>query len=274
MDLLASASIIASMTERRLPTAYISHGGGPCFFMEWDPPHEWDGLREALASLVGKLPSTPRAIVVITAHWETDVFTIEGGASPGLIYDYWGFPPHTFELTHPAPGDPALAAEIDALLTDAGIDHRVDAAHGWDHGVFIPLKVMDPDATIPLVAMSVRADLDPVAHLELGRALAPLRDRGVFVVGSGFSFHNFAKFGAPEAQIFDDWLQQTMTSDATTRWNALANWTDAPAARIAHAREEHLIPLMVAAGAADDVPARRFFSGRVLNTPTSCWLFD
>ena len=262
------------MTETRLPSAYISHGGGPCFFMDWDPPHEWDGLREALASLIPNLPATPRAILVVTAHWETEVFTVASGEAPGLIYDYGGFPAHTYQLTHPAPGDPALAAEIDALLTAAGIEHRLDDTHGWDHGVFIPLKVIDPQARIPIVAMSVRGDLDQVAHLELGRALAPLRGQGVLIIGSGFSFHNFAKFGAPEAQVFDDWLQEMMTSDATTRWDALAHWSDAPTARIAHAREEHLIPLMVAAGAADDRPARRFFSGRVLNTPTSCWLFD
>ena len=262
------------MTTIRFPSAFISHGGGPCFFMDWDPPHEWDRLREALASLVAGLPATPRAIVMVTAHWETEVFEIAAGSAPELIYDYWGFPAHTYELTHRAPGDPALATEIDALLTAAGIAHRVDPTRGWDHGVFIPMKVMDPDATIPIVAVSVRSDFDPLAHLELGRALAPLRDRGVFIVGSGFSFHNFAKFGAPEAQIFDDWLQEVMTSDAVTRWDALAHWTDGPTARIAHAREEHLLPLMVAAGAADDVPARRFFSGRVLNTPTSCWLFD
>jgi len=257
-----------------MPSAYISHGGGPCFFMDWDPPHAWDGLREALASMLTLLPAQPRAILVISAHWEAEVFTVASGASPELIYDYGGFPPHTYQLTHPAPGDPALAAEIDALLGSAGIEHRLDASHGWDHGVFIPLKVIDPEAQIPIVAMSVRRDLDPVAHLELGRALAPLRDRGVLIVGSGYSFHNFATFGSPEAQVFDDWLQQTMTSDAETRWNGLARWSQAPTARNAHAREEHLIPLMVAAGAATDVPARRFFSGLTMNTPTSCWLFD
>jgi aromatic ring-opening dioxygenase catalytic subunit (LigB family) len=242
--------------------------------MDWNPPHEWDGLREALASLLGLLPAEPRAILVISAHWESEVFEIESAPAPGLIYDYGGFPPHTYELTHSAPGDPALAAEIDALLTGAGIDHRMHPDRGWDHGVFIPLKVMDPEARIPIVAMSVRRDLDPIAHLELGRALAPLREQGVFILGSGFSFHNFATFGSPKAQVFDDWLQGVMTSDARTRWDALAHWADAPTARNAHAREEHLIPLMVAAGAADDVPARRFFSSRVLDTPTSCWLFD
>jgi hypothetical protein len=262
------------MTTTRMPSAFISHGGGPCFFMDWNPPHEWDGLREALASLLTVLPAKPRAILVISAHWESEVFEIESAAAPGLIYDYGGFPPHTYDLTHPAPGDPALAAEVDGLLTEAGIDHRLHPDRGWDHGVFIPLKVMDPEARIPIVAMSLRGDLDPVAHLELGRALAPLRDQGVFILGSGFSFHNFATFGSPEAQVFDDWLQSVMTSDARSRWDSLVHWVDAPTARNAHAREEHLIPLMVAAGAADDVPARRFFSGRVLDTPTSCWLFD
>ena len=257
-----------------MPTAYITHGGGPCFFMDWDPPDAWDGLRAALEGIAPSLPRTPRAIVVNTAHWEAPEVTIASGARPGLIYDYGGFPPHTYELTYPAPGDPALAERIGHLLAEAGIAHRLDPTHGWDHGVFVPLKVMYPDADIPVVALSLRADLDPEFHLELGRALARLRDEDVLVVASGSSFHHFANFGSPRAEDFDRWLNDAVAAPAAERWDALVHWEDAPAARHAHGREEHLIPLMVAVGAAGDGRARTIFRGPVLDTPMSCWLFD
>lgn len=262
------------MPPARLPTAYISHGGGPCFFMDWDPPDAWDGLRAALEGIGPSLPATPTAVVVVSAHWEAPAVEVDSGATPGLIYDYGGFPPHTYELTYPAPGDPALAARIGSLLVAAGIEHRLVPDRGWDHGVFIPLKVMYPEADVPVVAMSLRHDLDPAFHLALGAALAPLRDEGVLLVGSGSSFHNFAHFGSPLAEPFDGWLNDVVALPAAEREHALANWTEAPHARIAHGREEHLLPLMVAAGAADDVPARNIFRGEVLDTPMSCWLFD
>jgi aromatic ring-opening dioxygenase catalytic subunit (LigB family) len=258
----------------RMPAAYITHGGGPCFFMDWDPPHAWDELRASLEAIIPGLPRRPAAIVVVTAHWESPEIAIASGAAPELIYDYGGFPPHTYALTYPAPGDPELAARIAARLADAGIAHRLDDQHGWDHGVFIPLKVMAPDADIPLVAMSVRADLDPEAHLELGRALASLRDEDVLIVASGSSFHHFGNFGSPKAEDFDQWLNDTVVAPDAERWAALVDWESAPYARHAHGREEHLIPLMVAAGAASDAPARTAFRGSVMDTPMSCWLFD
>lgn len=258
----------------KMPAAFIFHGGGPCFFMEWNPVHEWDELRAALEAIGPSLPQRPTAIVVITAHWESPEFAVSTATAPGLIYDYGGFPAHTYQIQYPAPGEPALATRIGGLLDAAGIAHRLDATRGWDHGVFIPLKVMYPDADVPIVAISVKGDLDPVAHLELGKALAPLRDEGVFILGSGASFHNFAAFGSPLATPFDDWLNVVMASPAADRWNALANWTEGPHARVAHAREEHFVPLMVAAGAASDVPARANFRGNLLGTPFTCWLFD
>ena len=258
----------------RMPAAFIFHGGGPCFFMEWDPPHEWDGLRACLEAIGPGLPHRPSAIVVVTAHWESPEFAVSTVAAPGLIYDYGGFPPHTYQIQYPAPGAPALATHISGLLGAAAIEHRVDAERGWDHGVFIPLKVMYPDADVPIVAVSVRGDFDPEAHLELGRALAPLRDEGVLILGSGASFHNFAAFGSPLAADFDDWLNTVVVAPAPERWDALVHWTDGPSARVAHAREEHFLPLMVAAGAASDQPARTIFRGELLATPFSCWLFD
>ena len=257
-----------------MPAAYISHGGGPCFFMDWDPVDEWDELAAALRGIGPSLPATPRAILVITAHWEQRDFAIDSGSAPGLIYDYSGFPPHTYELTYPAAGSPQVAAEVADLLAAAGIAHHLEPQHGWDHGVFIPLKVMFPDADVPVVAMSVRRDFDPAAHLALGAALAPLRERGVLIVGSGSSFHNFAAFGSPLAATFDQWLNDVAVLPDAERRAALADWTSAPSARVAHQREEHLIPLMVAAGAASDAPARTIYRGTVMDTAMSCFLFD
>lgn len=258
----------------RLPSAYITHGGGPCFFMRWDPPDEWDELQAALEAIGPGLPAAPKAILLITAHWEAREIRIASGEHPHLIYDYGGFPPHTYELTYPAPGDPAVAGRVAELLGAAGIDHELDPTHGWDHGVFIPLKVMYPDADIPVVAMSLHRSLDPELHVRIGEALGPLRDEGVFIVGSGSSFHHFANFGSPQAAKFDDWLNDTMVAPADIRRRKLVEWEKAPAARVAHGREEHLLPLHVAAGAASAAPARVAWRGVVMRTPMSCFLFD
>lgn len=256
-----------------MPTAYITHGGGPCFFMDWDPPHEWDSLRSALEYLPQRLPEVPRAILLISAHWESTEVAIASHPSPPLIYDYGGFPPHTYELTYPAPGEPSVASEVAELLDTAGIANRLDPDRGWDHGVFIPLKVMYPDAEIPVVAMSVRHDLDPQAHLEIGKALAPLRSRGIFIVASGSSFHHFGNFGTQHTEIFDKWANDVMDTDPANRWEALRNWESAPSARQAHGREEHWIPLMVAVGAAGDDPAHNIFNDVVMHSRMSSWLF-
>lgn len=263
------------MTTARQPSLYLTHGGGPCFFMEWDPPETWDGLRAALESVPALLPGPPRAIVCVTGHWEADPVAVETAERPPLVYDYSGFPPHTYELTYPAPGSPELAARVVGLLDRAGVPAR-GAERGWDHGVFVPLKVAFPDADVPLVAVSLRADLDPGTHLRMGQALAPLRDDGVLIVGSGSSYHNLRAWGptGTDAGIaFEAWLQDVLPRSGADRAEALTGWLDAPSARIAHPREEHLIPLMVAAGAAGDEPGRAFFSGAALGPPLSCWVF-
>lgn len=244
----------------RQPTLFIPHGGGPCFFMEWNPPDTWDRQRAFLEALPASLPETPKALLVISGHWEEPVFTVQANPSPPLYFDYYGFPQHTYELTWPAPGNPALAARVRDLLEGAGFDAREDAARGFDHGVFVPLKVAFPHAQIPTVQLSLRADLDPRAHLEAGRALAPLRDEGVLIVGSGNTYHNMAVMmqamrsgasGGSQGVDFDRWLTGAVTQDDPgTRQSMLAAWDQAPGARDANPREEHLIPLHVAAGAA------------------------
>ena len=171
----------------RMPTLFIPHGGGPCFFMEWDPPDTWDRHRSFLETPPASLPEKPKALLVISGHWEAREFTVQSNPAPPLLFDYNGFPQHTYELTWPAPGDPALATRVGELLQGAGFETGTDTARGFDHGVFVPLKLVFPEADIPTVQLSLRSDLDPDAHLAVGRALAPLRDEGVLIIGSGLA---------------------------------------------------------------------------------------
>ncbi len=259
-----------------MPAYYIPHGGGPCFFMEWNPPDAWDRMRAFLDGIDAALPARPSTIVVFSAHWEEHEVVVSGGERPDLIYDYYGFPPHTYQLAYDAPGDPTLARRICTLLTDAGIPSRVDDEAGWDHGVFIPLKVMYPEADIPVVSVSLRAGLDPEQHLAIGRALAPLRDEDVLLVGSGMSYHNLRNFSPPDSQRFDAWLDRAFAATGEERDEALRSWEAAPSARTAHPREEHLIPGFVVAGAADPTrPARKVYTDTPMGGATvSGWAFD
>jgi aromatic ring-opening dioxygenase catalytic subunit (LigB family) len=263
----------------RLPTFFIPHGAGPCFFMDWDPPDTWTSMAAFLAGLPASLPARPRAILLVSGHWVAPSFELGGAAHPALIYDYRGFPPHTYQLRYDAPGDPALAAEASAKLMHAGIGTGVDASRGFDHGVFIPLKVAFPDADIAVVPLSVRADLDAAAHVRAGQALAGLRDQGVLIVGSGMSFHNMRAYGNPASlqvsKTFDAWLAETAEAAPAERNARLGDWASAPAARLCHpaGQEEHLLPLMVAAGASCG-PGRQVFSTEVLHTRISAFRFD
>jgi aromatic ring-opening dioxygenase catalytic subunit (LigB family) len=178
---------------------------------------------------------------------------------PPMVYDYSGFPAHTYKVVYPAPGAPELAARVQALISAAGLPARLDAQRGFDHGTFAPLVVMYPNADVPVLQVSMKTGLDPAEHLALGRALAPLRDEGILIVGSGLSYHNLRMFG-PQAkapsQAFDTWLQDTLVSCTPAEREArLLQWASAPSARTAHPREDHLIPLMVAVGAAEADPA-------------------
>ncbi len=260
-----------------LPTLFIPHGGGPCFFMDWDPPDTWKAMGTWLAGLAGTIGVKPKAILVISGHWETPELSLTGSARPQLIYDYQGFPPHTYQLRYDAPGAPALAEQIAALLAKAGFPARVDASRGFDHGVFIPLKLVYPQAEIPVIQLSLKAGLDPRLHIDVGRALQSLRAQGVLIVGSGMSYHNLRGFGpefsAPSDE-FDAWLTGAVcASDAAQRNQALQQWQAAPHARLAHPREEHLLPLMVASGAAGADLGRRIFTGRVMGVRVSAYRF-
>lgn len=264
----------------RLPTFYLSHGGGPCFWMDFPKPfglHAFDPLRDYLAGLLQSLPYRPSAVLVISAHWEEAVPTVGMAAKPGMLFDYYGFPPHTYQLKYPAPGSPEVAARVQSLLMAARIAASADDKRGFDHGVFVPMLIVDPDAKIPVVTLSLKRGLDPAQHLAIGAALVSLRDEGVLIIGSGNSYHNLQSFfdGMPhEAEKFDAWLNSTVTdSDPAKRNAGLTEWEKAPAARLCHPREEHLLPLMVAAGAGgDDIGklALRFVAG---GKAISCFVF-
>lgn len=262
-----------------MPTLFIPHGGGPCFFMEWTmgPANTWERMRAWLEALPATLPEVPKAILVVSGHWETRVPTLQTAPRPPLYFDYYGFPKHTYELTWPAPGSPELAARVGELLAKANIESTTDAERGFDHGVFVPLKVAFPDATIPTVQLSLKQGLDPEEHLAIGRALAPLRDEGVLIVGSGMSYHNMRGFmsggGRSASEHFDAWLAEAVEREPGARRDALVTWSRAPAARESHPREEHLLPLMVAAGAAGEDPGRRIFKDDVMGVIVSAVQF-
>ncbi|MCQ4310523.1 dioxygenase [Pseudomonas stutzeri] len=263
----------------RMPTLFVPHGAGPCFFMEWNPIDAWDKMAAFLNGIATTLPQRPRAIVLVSGHWLELQVKVTASANPELIYDYGGFPAHTYELRYPAPGNPSLAMRLVDLLGEAGIEAGTDPQRGYDHGVFIPLKLMFPEAEVPVVQLSLRRDLDAQAHLDIGRAIAPLRDEGVLIVGSGMSFHNMRGYGDPRfasiSDEFDRWLSEAVASPPAQRDAALQHWTEAPAARLCHPprAEEHLLPLMVAAGAGATSPGRKIFSDRVMHTTLSAYQF-
>ena len=266
-------------TSARMPTWFIPHGGGPCFFMDWSPPDAWNLMADFLKNLASTLPRTPKAIVMVSAHWLEPHFAVTSGAQPELIYDYYGFPPHTYELTYPAPGEPALADQIVRTLNGAGIASAPNSQRGFDHGMFIPLKLIFAEANIPVVQLSLHNSLDPARHLEAGRALESLRDQDVLIIGSGMSFHNMRAYGNPQfspiSDAFDAWLTKAVESSPQERHRLLTQWEQAPGARQCHPprAEEHLIPLMTVAGAASHEAGRKVFSDRVMETTLSAFCF-
>ena len=262
-----------------MPTLFIPHGGGPCFFMDQDfgPPGCWEPMRHSLSSLSADLPQRPQAIVMISGHWEEDKVTLQTASRPGMLFDYYGFPPETYQLNYPAPGAPVLAASIKTLLEAANIPVVVDDQRGFDHGTFIPLMLAFPKADIPVMQISLRRDLDPDFHLRLGQALAPLRQQGILMIGSGMSFHNLRTFFHDHPQVnedamaFDHWLTETITQpDPLDCRHRLQSWHQAPGAQAAHPRAEHLLPLMVVAGAAGHdggkILAHTLISGKPIST--------
>lgn len=238
------------------PAFYLSHGGGPWPYMTGPFREHFARLEASLQALPATLPAPPEAIVMITSHWLGPQFLISTAAAPGMVYDYSGFPEHTYHISYPAPGQPSLAREIGDLLAQAKIPFAYDAERGFDHGSFSLLAVLYPAAQVPVVQISIRRDFDVLAHWQLGQALCSLRLRPVLLIGSGLSYHNLRAFngsGSLASAQFDDWLRRAVIeSKGNARYQALLAWQNAPGARQSHPVEDHLIPLMVIAGAAEN----------------------
>ncbi|MGQ0562456.1 MAG: DODA-type extradiol aromatic ring-opening family dioxygenase [Gemmatimonadota bacterium] len=229
-----------------LPSLFVSHGA-PTLILE-------DGstcrFLRGLSASFGR----PTAVVAVSAHWETDEPCVSAAARPTTIHDFYGFPDALYRMNYPAPGAPALAERAAALLSKNGIANRTDAERGLDHGAWVPLMLMYPAAEIPVLQLSVQAHRDPAHHLAVGRALAPLRDDDVLILGSGGAVHNLRALsrerpGPPAAwaQGFDDWLVEKVEARAIDDLTLYREC--APDAVQAHPRDEHLLPLFVALGA-------------------------
>ena len=246
----------------RLPTFYLSHGGGPWPYMNEEARRPYARLEQSLRELPGQLPRRPEAILVVSGHWEERDFAVMAAAAPPMVYDYGGFPEELYHIHYAAPGSPRLAQRVHSLIQQANLPGQLNAGRGFDHGTYSILAVTHPQADIPVLQVSLRSDLEPETHLRLGRALAPLRDEGVLIIGSGSSYHNLRRFFGPrvrreDAAQFDGWLRQTLVEcTPAQRSERLLRWEHAPAAREAHPREEHLIPLHVVVGAAEQEPGR------------------
>ena len=266
----------------RFSTLFIPHGGGPCFFMDPPPTHPtlWDKMAAYLRGIDGSLGVRPKAVLVISGHWDTAIPTVNTSLPHTLLFDYYGFPEHTYRLTYPASGSAAVAARVRELLAENGTPSDEDAQRGLDHGVFVPFKLIYPNADVPIVQLSLQSDLDPATHLAVGRALAPLRDEGVLIVGSGMSFHNLRSFFVDDPRVnrsaeeFDEWLNDVVTaSQGNHRAAKLKAWQQAPGAVASHPTPEHLLPLLVAAGAAEGDVATRTYSDRLMGKPISGFQF-
>lgn len=260
----------------RMPVYLLSHGGGP-----WP----WvDGMRQQFAltergfrALPDRLPRKPAAILVITGHWEEDMLTVSTAPHPGMEYDYTGFPAHTYSIRYGAPGSPQLAARITELLGQAGFPVQGDAQRGFDHGTFVPVSLMYPDADVPVVMLSLKKSYDPREHIRIGEALQSLRDEGVLIIGSGLTYHNMRGFGrdesTPVADTFERFLSEAIEQEPAKRNAMLADWEQAPHARAAHPREDHLLPLMVVAGAAGADRGRTVFKDHAMKVPMASYQF-
>lgn len=257
---------------------FISHGGGPMPLLG-DPSHT--EMVEHLKMIAKKIKK-PSAIIILSAHWEAKQVTITSAKEPSLYYDYNGFPKESYSIKYPAPSQTQLSNNIHAALTAHDIKAEFDDKRGFDHGMFVPLTIMYPEADIPCVQVSLLNSLDPAEHIKLGEALGDLEDENLLILGSGFTFHNMQAFFAPKTadsvkknESFESWLIDTCTSTGLSeeqRTNKLTNWENAPGARYCHPREEHLLPLHVCYGAAK-AACKTHYELSVLNKKTSMFLW-
>ncbi|NBV41641.1 dioxygenase [bacterium] len=247
--------------ELRLPTYYISHGGGPWPYMNGPMRDAHAQLEAFLKAFPRDVGLMPKGILVISAHWEETKFSVMANPAPTMIYDYSGFPEETYSVRYRAPGSPELAEQVHALLQKRGFVVEMNHTRGYDHGTYVPFSVAFPDENVPIIQLSIHRDYNPEVHLAVGRALAPLREKEILIVGSGASYHNLRDMGSGAkntSHAFDYWLTQSLcTVGSEERSRRLRHWTDAPSARAVHPREDHLVPLFVAVGAAESEPGYR-----------------
>lgn len=257
------------------PVLVISHGAPTLAIDAGDPTHGF------LLGLASTLPA-PRAIVVISAHWEDTAFAVTAASRPETIHDFHGFPDELYRLRYEPPGEPVLARQTAELIKAAGLPSRLDTERGLDHGAWVPLILAWPAAKLPVLQVSLRRGLDASEHLALGRALAPLREQGVLLMGSGGAVHNLRALDWHEASgnaegwalEFRNWLGETLELPADQREGRLAAWQSAPRARQAHPREEHLLPLHTAAAAAGASGASLIHDTWQLGSLSmACWQF-
>jgi len=249
--------------EGRQPTYFLSHGGGPWPYLDGPIRAAYAKLERSLKGLFADSVRLPHAVLMVTAHWEDAAFSVSSHPRPPMIYDYSNFPEHTYHVHYRAPGSPDLAQRVHALLDAGGVACRIDPERGFDHGTYCIMEPARPEADIPVVQLSIKAGYDPREHIAVGRLLAPLRDQGVVIIGSGLSYHNLRLTG-PAARgpssNFDTWLNDSLVGHSgEDRLSRLAQWEIAPSARKAHPREDHLLPLMVAVGAAAEAPGHRLY---------------
>ena len=270
------------MSNLRIPTSptalYISHGGGPL-------PILGDAEHAEMVTCLKRIADTiykPSAIIVVSAHWEENVVSVTGNSKPEMIYDYYGFPEESYEITYPADGHPRLAEDVLEHFAGRQIEAKLDSQRGFDHGLYIPLMLMYPKADIPCIQISLQASLDPLEHIRIGEALSVLDQDGLLILGSGFSFHNMRAFGSPvtpesqsKNEAFEEWLIDTCSDRALSeaeRAGRLAGWEQAPFARYCHPREEHLLPLHVCYGSAKS-PCVEYLELSIMKKSASCFFW-
>ncbi|KAL4110794.1 hypothetical protein PRIC1_002481 [Phytophthora ramorum] len=258
------------MPPFRHPTVAVSHGPGPLWLLSSDfnnVKRDSAAAVELLSGLFEKLypkgENLPKRILFVSAHFESDSsgFEISNATKPDMIYDYYGFPDEAYEVVYPAKGDPAFAQKVKDQLEKNDIKAKL-VNRGFDHGVFVPLRFIRPQADIPIVTMSINSYLDNQTHFGLGQALAPFRDEDTLIICSGQSTHNLRGLRSSSsalvegARTFQSWLDSTMASESklslTERTKQITNWRDAPGVRFAHPTPDHFMPFVVAAGAGMD----------------------
>lgn len=266
------------MNNTKPRVLFLSHGGGPMPLLGDQRHQEMVENLKHVASRIGK----PSAIIVISAHWEESIATITSTERTSLIYDYFGFPKESYQIEYPCPGEPQLAEQVQLALRDAGIAGDLDEQRGLDHGVFVPLTIMYPEADIPCVQLSLLHSLDPAQHIKIGKAVSALERDDLLIIGSGFSFHNMRAFFTPDTAdskamnaAFEQWLIDICSDTGMKEQDRalrLENWQQAPFARYCHPREEHLLPLYVCYGVAQTA-CSEYYELSIMNKKSSVYLW-